>query len=93
MYCRAFAFNTAGESIRQTKPNVLFEVSGGELLQQNGIFYLVFGQNFGGFYTPETNGKYTFQARWFQLDTNASPIVVKASGSAGSSHHQMHGTN
>ena len=70
-------------AIHQTKPNVLFEVAGGELLQRNGTFYLVFGQNFGGFYTPDTNGAYTFQTRWFQLDTGANPVAVKTSGSVG----------
>jgi hypothetical protein len=74
---------TAGKSIRQTKTNALFQVAGGELLQKNDTFYLVFGQNFGGFYTPDTNGDYTFETRWFQLDTSTDPVDVKASGRAG----------
>lgn len=45
-----------------------FEVTGGELKTMNGRFYLIFGQNFTGPYTPGSDGVYTSQVRTFDID-------------------------
>lgn len=80
-----------GNAIRQAAPDVFFSVTGGELLHNDGTYYLVFGQNFGGFYTPLTNGKYTFEVRSFQLEDNPSgiPKVIAKSRTGESSQEQF----
>ncbi len=44
-----------------------FEVTGGELKSMNGRYYLIFGQNFTGPYTPGSDGVYTSQVRAFDI--------------------------
>ncbi len=80
-----------GNAIRQAAPDVFFQVAGGELLHNADTFYLVFGQNFGGFYTPLTNGKYTFEVRSFQLedDPSGKPKVTGKTRTGSSSQEQF----
>lgn len=44
-----------------------FQVTGGRLLHMGDAFYLIFGQNFEGPYTPGSNGTYTSQVRTFSV--------------------------
>ena len=73
-----------GGALRQSAPNELFQVAGGELEHIGDRFYLVFGQVFAGFYTPKSNGAYTCEVRSFRVDDPgrgpSSPSI--ASGSA-----------
>lgn len=45
-------------------------VTGGELFEQNGVFYLMFGQNYAGKYTITNTGKYTCAVRRFRFNNN-----------------------
>jgi len=64
----------AGEHIRQSKPDPAFQVTGGGLICIDGMYYLALGQNFAGFYTPQSNGEYTFQTRVFRLTDEGGAV-------------------
>lgn len=52
------------------------QVAGGVLLHDSGVFYLAYGQNFAGFYTPTTNGVYTHEVRTFQLKETGGQLEL-----------------
>ncbi len=68
---------TAKQSIRQTS-HPLLQVTGGYLTQANPHepFLLIFGQNFIGAYTPDSNGLYTEQVRPFNIIDNGKTLYV-----------------
>lgn len=45
-------------------------VTGGELIKQNGIFYLMFGQKYNGAYDFSRSGTYTSAVRSFRFSNN-----------------------
>lgn len=47
--------------------NPLFQITGGEMFKLGNITQLVFGQNFDGDYTDNSNGNYSQQVRQFQI--------------------------
>jgi hypothetical protein len=76
-----------GDHIRQSGPDEYLRVTGGELRNLDGVFFLVFGQSFDFAYTPTSSGRYTHQVRPFQVtDDGKSVAIVKgvAVGSAAS---------
>lgn len=48
----------------------LLAVTGGELIKQNGIFYLMFGQKYTGIYDMTNSGAYTSAVRSFRFSNN-----------------------
>lgn len=60
--------NSAAKSIQQTS-DPLLQVTGGYMAAANrGLStLLIFGQNFTGFYTPDSDGDYTQQVRRFKI--------------------------
>lgn len=67
--------NSVSKNIRQIY-NEEFQVTGGEMLRLGNISQLVFGQNFIGTYTPNSNGLYTKQVRRFQLQDVDGQLIV-----------------
>jgi len=68
----------ASKYIRQTS-HPLLRVTGGDMQPTDPrlAMLLIFGQDFKGFYTPGSNGKYTKQVRRFQIiDTGEKLYVV-----------------
>ena len=47
-----------------------FQITGGEMMPIDDRMHLVFGQNFDGPYTPDSNGVYSSQVRSFDIDYN-----------------------
>lgn len=74
-----------GSHIRQSKPDASLRVTGGELAFLSGTYYLIFGQNFPGFYTPSSNGNYTFQVRPFKLNDEDGVVKICKRAAMGSS--------
>jgi len=64
-----------GNHIRQSAADDLLAVTGGELESIDGTFYLVFGQNYFGFYT-QRNGDYTYQVRPFQVTDDGTTVSI-----------------
>jgi hypothetical protein len=58
-------------NIKQAIINTIYspflQVTGGALVKQNDIFYLMFGQDYNGVYQPGKTGAYTNAVRQFQL--------------------------
>ncbi|MGN6639715.1 MAG: hypothetical protein ACTHJ8_12450, partial [Mucilaginibacter sp.] len=59
---------------RATSP--LFAVTGGELIKQNGIFYLMFGQKYTGTYDFARSGTYTSAVRSFRFSNNTITSIA-----------------
>lgn len=55
------------EATDQSYEGGFFAVTGGSMQELDGRYFLVFGQNFEGPYTPGTNGAYTSQVRGFDI--------------------------
>lgn len=70
------AGETMVQHIRQlTDP--AFQVTGGDMYQSNdNLTLLIFGQNFDGFYVPESDGTYTRQVRRFKIQDNGKKLSV-----------------
>jgi hypothetical protein len=66
---------TAKQHIRQIT-NSMFRVTGGAMYEIDGRAHLVFGQNFVGNYTPNTNGDYTNQVRSFTIVDDGTNLSV-----------------
>lgn len=68
----------ASASIRQTTSSWV-QVTGGymSILNNHLSGLLIFGQNFTGVYTPDSNGDYTKQARRFQIIDNGVDLYVQ----------------
>lgn len=66
---------TAAQHIRQvTDPT--FQVTGGYMNQSNkDLTLLVYGQNFQGFYVPNSNGLYTEQVRRFKINDGSRRLA------------------
>jgi len=56
--------------------NPIFQIAGGEMLKLGNITQLVFGQNFDGTYTPNSNGDYSEQVRRFQIKKSGNQLSV-----------------
>lgn len=69
---------SAVKHIRQTS-HPLLQVTGGYMTAVNPHLtsLLVFGQNFKGFYTVDSNGDYTQQVRCFQIIDNEGKLYVQ----------------
>lgn len=65
-----------GSHIRQSPQDEYLRVTGGKLLLSNNRFVIVFGQNFQGFYNPQTNGQYTCQVRTFQAADDGAKVTL-----------------
>lgn len=48
----------------------VLQVTGGAMAKRNGMFYLMFGQNYSQVYQPAVNGAYTNSITQFQLSGN-----------------------
>lgn len=58
--------------------NPIFQVTGGYMTRGEGnLTLLIFGQNFQGQYTPESNGTYIEQIRRFYIRDNGQNLSVK----------------
>lgn len=68
----------AAASVRQTT-NSWIQVTGGFMacLDNHLSSLLIFGQNFKGTYTPESNGDYTQQVRRFQIIDDGKDLYVQ----------------
>lgn len=72
---------TAAQHIKQTT-NEIFRVTGGFMRQSNkDLTLLMLGQNFQGYYLPDTNGVYTEQVRRFKIHNGSSSLSVHAKDS------------
>lgn len=68
--------NSLAENIQQLY-NPIFQITGGEMSKLGNTTQLVFGQNFDGQYTDESNGNYSNQVRRFQItQTNGHLSVI-----------------
>lgn len=47
------------------------QITGGEMVRENGMFYVMFGQNYAGTYVSGLNGVYTSAVRQFTVKGNA----------------------
>jgi hypothetical protein len=64
------AVKTGGDPLSAVKDSVsspFLQVTGGELITENGWFYLMFGQNFSTVYGPGTTGNYSSAIRQFKF--------------------------
>lgn len=68
--------NGLRNSIRQIS-NSYFQVTGGRMYRVNGLTQLVFGQDFTGVYTTNSDGTYTEQVRRFRIIDDGNRIVVR----------------
>ena len=66
---------TAKDHIRQIS-DPLFRVTGGAMYEIGGRTHLVFGQNFQGNYTPNTNGIYSNQVRSFDIVDDGTTLGI-----------------
>lgn len=75
------AGETAAQHIRQTI-NSVFQVTGGVMAQpvNSDTTLLMLGQNFQGFYVPDSNGVYTKQVRRFKIHDNGKDLSVRVKG-------------
>jgi hypothetical protein len=64
------------DHIRQSAPDLFLRVTGGELETINGLFYLVFGQSYLGFYFVGHDGDYTHQVRPFQVNDDGKVVSI-----------------
>lgn len=60
--------------------NPVLQVTGGKMLKGDkpGNYLLAFGQNFSGFYTTSSNGKYSMQIRRIKIIDNGHELHVKS---------------
>lgn len=66
---------TAAQHIRQTVDST-FQVTGGYMTRSNkNLTLLIFGQNFSGFYTDDSNGLYIEQIRRFKINDKSKLSV------------------
>lgn len=68
--------NTVRTHIRQIA-NSIFQIAGGEMFQLGDATRIVFGQNFTGIYTPNSNGQYSEQIQPFRILDNGSNLAVQ----------------
>jgi len=61
------AGNPRNAILKQTN-TPLVQVAGGEMIRDNGIFYVLFGQNYQGSYVLSLSGEYTNSVRQFRWD-------------------------
>ena len=54
----------------------IFQVTGGTMIKLGGVTQLIFGQNFDGVYTPNSNGAYSEQVRQFTLGNTGGQLTV-----------------
>ncbi len=66
---------TAASHVRQIN-DPLVKVTGGAMYQMGGRTHLVFGQDFNGAYTPQTNGAYTEQVRSFVIEDDGINLSI-----------------
>lgn len=59
--------NPRNAILKQTN-SPLVQVAGGEMIRDNGVFYVLFGQNYQGKYSLSLSGKYTNAVRQFRWD-------------------------
>jgi hypothetical protein len=52
------------------------KVTGGGMYEMGGRMHLVFGQDFNGSYTPQTNGEYTRQVRSFDIVDDGVNLAI-----------------
>jgi hypothetical protein len=68
---------TAIQYIRQIS-DPFFQVTGGSMYRvDKERSLLIFGQNFQGYYVPESNGQYTEQVRVFKIEYEDTDLKVK----------------
>lgn len=67
--------NTVSNNIRQIY-NPIFQVTGGTMYKLGELTQLVFGQNFTGVYTGNSNGEYTEQVRQFLIRDSGGQLYV-----------------
>ena len=56
--------------------NSIFQITGGRMFKVGNLTQLVFGQNFTGVYTDNSNGEYSEQVRQFQLNSVNGQLSV-----------------
>lgn len=56
--------------------NPVFQITGGEMFKLGDVTQLIFGQNFDGVYTPNSNGDYSEQVRQFKIKNKAGILAV-----------------
>lgn len=68
---------TAAQHIKQ-QFNSIFQITGGYMTRSNkDLTLLIFGQNFEGFYTVDSNGDYSEQVRRFKIKDRSTTLSVK----------------
>lgn len=67
--------NSVTKNIQQVY-NPIFQIAGGKMLKLGDRMMLVFGQNFTGVYTPNSNGNYSNQVRQFRLKQMNGNLAV-----------------
>lgn len=69
-----FNQETAAQHIRQVR-DPSFQVTGGFMASSNkNLTLLIFGQNFEGYYVPESSGIYTEQVRRFKINDSQNAL-------------------
>jgi hypothetical protein len=61
--------------------NPLFQITGGRMFRIGAVTNLVFGQNFSGVYSTDSNGEYSEQVRRFRIIDNGNRLDVKIENS------------
>ncbi len=56
--------------------NPIFQITGGKMFKSGNITQLIFGQNFTGEYTSDSNGAYSEQVRLFQINNTNGQLAV-----------------
>jgi hypothetical protein len=67
---------TAAAALRQVNDPTV-KVTGGGIYEIDGTTHLVFGQDFDGAYTPQTNGAYTQQVRSFTIADDGVNLAIQ----------------
>lgn len=63
------------KNIRQIY-NPIFQITGGKMAKLGNLTQLVFGQNFTGVYTDNSNGEYSQQVRQFEIKDSGGQLYV-----------------
>lgn len=71
--------NGVSRNIRQIS-NAFFQITGGEMFRIGGLTQLVFGQDFTGVYTPNSDGFYSEQVRVFRIIDDGERLAVRLIG-------------
>ncbi|MFZ2315261.1 MAG: hypothetical protein WAW86_06360 [Gammaproteobacteria bacterium] len=68
--------------------NSIFQITGGDMFKLGNVTQLVFGQNFDGQYTTNSNGNYSDQVRQFQIKNVGGQLSVDIYNSKPNSPNQ-----